>query len=189
MKNINLFLVAGTFSMLLITSCKKDEPKDPIIPNEEEVITTLNFSLTPTAGGTSIVLAFQDLDGDGGNALTITGGTLEANTTYTGLLELLNELEDPAEDITEEVKEEGVDHQFFFETSVSGINVTYDDVDENGDPIGVSTILTTNGTGSGSMTVTLRHEPSKDASGVSGGDMTNAGGETDIEVIFNVEVQ
>ena len=51
MKNINLFLVAGTFCMLLITSCKKDEPKDPIIPNEEEVITTLNFSLTPTAVG------------------------------------------------------------------------------------------------------------------------------------------
>lgn len=189
MKNINLILVAGTFCMLLITSCKKDEPKDPIIPNEEEVITTLNFSLTPTGGGTPIVLAFQDLDGDGGNAPTITGGTLEANTTYTGLLELLNELENPAEDITEEVKEEGVEHQFFFQSSVSEINVAYDDMDENGNPIGVSTILTTNGINTGTITVTLRHEPNKDASGVSTGDITNAGGETDIEVTFNVEIQ
>ncbi|HBK71516.1 MAG TPA: type 1 periplasmic binding fold superfamily protein, partial [Flavobacteriaceae bacterium] len=35
----------------------------------------------------------------------------------------------------------------------------------------------------------LRHEPNKSASGVSDGDITNAGGETDIEVIFNITVQ
>ena len=42
--------------------------------------------------------------------------------------------------------------------------------------------------GNGTITVILRHEPDKDASGVSNGDITNAGGETDIEVVFNVEV-
>ena len=40
-----------------------------------------------------------------------------------------------------------------------------------------------------SYTITLRHEPAKTATGVSGGDITNAGGETDIEVVFDVTVE
>jgi len=39
------------------------------------------------------------------------------------------------------------------------------------------------------VTITLRHEPAKDATGVSDGDITNAGGETDISVNFPVEIQ
>ena len=193
MKKINLLLALGVFSMLFITSCEKDEPEDPIIPNEEEVITTLNFTLTPDGGGTPVVLSFQDLDGDGGNAPTISEGTLDNNTIYNGSLELLNELEDPAEDITLEVAEEELEHQFFYETlfptELSDVNIAYNDLDEEGNPIGLSTVLTTGEMGSGTITVTLRHEPNKDADGVSSGDIANAGGETDIEVTFNVEIQ
>lgn len=193
MKKINLLLALGVFSMLFITSCEKDEPEDPIIPNEEEVITTLNFTLTPDGGGTPVVLSFQDLDGDGGNAPTISEGTLDNNTIYNGSLELLNELEDPAEDITLEVAEEELEHQFFYETlfptELSDVNIAYNDLDEEGNPIGLSTVLTTGEMGSGTITVTLRHEPNKDAEGVSSGDIANAGGETDIEVTFNVEIQ
>jgi|TARA_B110000977_G_scaffold195511_1_gene274082 hypothetical protein len=193
MKKINLLLALGVFSMLFITSCEKDEPEDPIIPNEEEVITTLNFTLTPDGGGTPVVLSFQDLDGDGGNAPTISEGTLDNNTIYNGSLELLNELEDPAEDITLEVAEEELEHQFFYETlfptELSDVNIAYNDLDEEGNPIGLSTVLTTGEMGSGTITVTLRHEPNKDAAGVSSGDIANAGGETDIEVTFNVEIQ
>ncbi len=189
LKKINLLLVLGLVSVLFITSCKKDEPEDPIIPNEEELITTLRYTLTPDGGGTDVVFTFQDLDGDGGDSPTITGGILDTNATYTGSLELLNELESPAEDITEEVQEEAEEHQFFFQTSANGLNITYDDADEDGNPIGISTIVTTNDVSTGTLTVTLRHEPNKDASGVSSGDISNAGGETDIEVTFNVEVQ
>ena len=99
-------------SMLLFTGCKKD---DPVIPNEEEVITTLNYTLIPSDGGTPVVLSFQDLDGDGGDPPVITGGTLAMNTTYNGSLELLNETETPPGDITEEVEEEADEHQFFFQ--------------------------------------------------------------------------
>ena len=172
--------------MLFITSCKKD---DPIIENEEELITTLIYTLTPEAGGDTIVLSFQDLDGDGGDTATITGGTLEANTIYNGSLVLLNELESPAEDITVEVQEEAEEHQFFFEITISGLSITYDDLDDNGNPIGLLSKITTTGSGSGTIKVTLRHEPNKNAAGVSTGDITSAGGETDIEVTFNVVVQ
>jgi hypothetical protein len=192
MKKINLLLALGLFSMLFITSCEKDEPDDPIIPNEQEVITTLNYTLTPESG-TPIILSFRDLDGDGGNEPIISDGTLASGMSYIGSMELLNELEDPAEDITLEVAEEELEHQFFYETSfpteLSDVNIAYNDLDEEGNPIGLSTVLTTGEMGSGTITVTLRHEPNKDAAGVSSGDIANAGGETDIEVTFNVEIQ
>ena len=172
-----------------VASCAKDEPADPIIPNEEEVITTLIYTLVPQNGGDSVVLMFQDLDGEGGNLPFINSGSFDTNTTYVGTLQLLNELENPAGDITEEVKEEGVDHQFFFQPTASGVSVDYDDFDANSLPIGIETTLHTGGADSGNLTIILRHLPNKTASGVSGGDITNAGGETDIEVTFQINVQ
>lgn len=180
------FRIIVFFALALVfTSCEKD----PVIENEEEVITTLIYTLTPTAGGDATVLRFQDLDGDGGNAPTIEGGTLTANTTYTGVLELLNEQESPAEDITEEVAEEDEEHQFFFETTVPSLSISYDDEDADGNPIGLRSNLSTGDAGSGTITVILRHEPNKTASGVADGDSSNAGGETDIEVTFDIDVQ
>jgi len=168
---------------LLTTSCGDDEVE---IPEELEVITTLNYTLT--GGGTTVTLSFQDPDGDGGNAPTITSGTLAANTTYSGSIELRNDIE--GEDITEEIEEEDEEHQFFFQTT-GGISVAYDaeDVDAEGNPVGLENVLTTGAAGDGTVTVILRHEPDKNASGVSDGDITNAGGETDIEVTFDVTVQ
>ncbi len=64
MKQLYIYLIV--LSSFIITSCEKDEPDDPIIPNEQEVITTLNYTLTPESG-TPIILSFRDLDGDGGN--------------------------------------------------------------------------------------------------------------------------
>ena len=94
----------------------------------------------------------------------------------------------PAEDITAEIDAEGVDHQFFFESTVSGLSVEYMDMDANGKPIGLATTITTIDSGSGTLNIVLRHEPNKDATGVLNGDITNAGGETDIEVTFDVTV-
>ena len=102
---INYFLFLAL--PLLLTSCDKD---DPVIPNEEELITTVNYTLTSSDGQDVVLLSFVDLDGDGENQPTIMGGTLSANTVYTGSIELLNEAESPAEDITEEVQEEDDEH-------------------------------------------------------------------------------
>ena len=41
----------------------------------------------------------------------------------------------------------------------------------------------------GSITVILKHKPMKTAANVSNGDISNAGGETDIEVTFPIDVQ
>lgn len=183
-KSISLGVTAGA---LVFMSCNPNEPVDPVIPNEDEVITTLNLTLTSDSGAV-VVFSFQDLDGDGGNAPIQSGDTLQNNTTYSAVLELLNEIEMPAEDITAEIDAEGVDHQFFFESTVSGLSVEYMDMDANGKPIGLATTITTIDSGSGILNIVLRHEPNKDGTGVLSGDITNAGGETDIEVTFDVTV-
>lgn len=162
------------------------QPNDPGDPHEEELITTLNVDLE--AGGSTVALNFQDIDGDGGDAPVITTDKLAANTTYAGSITLFNESETPAEELTAEIFDEAEEHQFFFATTGASM-FNYADQDNDGNPVGLSFELTTGDAGNESYTITLRHEPDKSATGVSGGDITNAGGETDIEVVFDVIVE
>ncbi|MDB2622473.1 type 1 periplasmic binding fold superfamily protein [Flavobacteriales bacterium] len=185
MKTNKSLLASLALGALIFSSCEKDHAH---VHNEHEVMTTLTYTLT-AEGADTVALKFIDLDGEGGNDPTITGGTLKANTTYAGSIVILNETETPAEDVTIEILEEDEDHQFFFTTTVEGLTVSYSDEDENGNPIGQSNTVTTVGEGSGTIMVTLLHEPNKSGTGVAGGDITNAGGETDIEVTFDVDVK
>ncbi|MCB0705242.1 MAG: type 1 periplasmic binding fold superfamily protein [Saprospiraceae bacterium] len=189
MRQINRSFISALLFVCLLSSCKEDIPKDPVIPNEEELITTLYLNLMPGTGQL-VTLSFEDLDGAGGAAPIIKGGTLAPNTTYEGILTLFNELEDPVGDISVEIEDEALDHQFFFQTDIPGLDVSYNDQDSEGNPIGLRTIISTPDSGSsGTLTITLRHEPDKDATGVSEGDISNAGGETDIQVTFEIDVQ
>ncbi|MCH2045498.1 MAG: type 1 periplasmic binding fold superfamily protein [Saprospiraceae bacterium] len=171
----------------MFSSCKKD----PTVPNEQEVITTLIYTLSPFGGGSDpVVLTFRDLDGDGGSdPVVTTSGNLQANTTYTGAVVLQNEQTEPIENVTLEIAEEADDHQFFFETTLSSLTFKYKDTDSNNNPIGLNTELVTGDAGAGELTITLLHEPDKNAANVSSGDKTNAGGATDIEVTFSVTVE
>jgi hypothetical protein len=183
-----LFFSLLTVSVLLFNACGNDDP-EPI--NEEELITTLKLTFSPAGGGTAVTYTFKDLDGDGPNAPVYTNsGNLSINKTYTMIVEVLNESVTPAEDITEEVEEEDTEHQFFFQKS-AGLNLTttYLDNDENGKPIGLSNQVVTTTASTGTYTVTLRHEPNKSAAGVANGDITNAGGETDVTATFNITIQ
>ena len=184
MKKTNLLFLLGFILCLASWSCDDD---DPVIENEEEVITTVIYTLNSSAGAATFT--FVDLDGDGAMEPSIINGTLAANTTYSGSLEFLNQSETPAEDITEEVAEEDDEHQVFYASTVAGLSVAYNDADDDNNPLGLATTLTTGDAGTGTMTITLRHEPNKSAAGVSDGDIANAGGETDIEVTFDVVVQ
>ena len=168
------------------SACNNDDDVSTPV-NEEEVITTV--SITLTGGGQTITLQSKDLDGDGPNDPVVTvDGDLIAGTTYTGSTQFLNELANPVEDITEEVEEEGADHQIFYQLASSLGTVTYDDVDANGNPIGIDFTLVAGTASSGNLTVTLRHLPNKSASGVASGDITNAGGSTDAAVSFPITI-
>lgn len=175
-----------TIAMVILTSLNSCNNDDTQV-NEEEVITTVTTTLT--GGGQTITLTSRDLDGDGPNAPVVTAsGNLTANRTYTGAVTFLNETVSPADNITTEVLEEGVDHQIFYQAPSALGTFTYSDTDANGKPIGLRFTLLTGNAGSGNITVTLRHLPNKSATGVASGDITNAGGATDAAVTYQVTV-
>ena len=181
----HLFLLFGIF--LFTVGCEKD---DPHVPHEEELITTVKLIFTPTDGGSPVEFIFKDLDGDGAKAPEITNGKLKPNTTYTAKISLLNELESPAHNITKEVEEESGAHQLFYIVDSSlKLAATYTDKDSKNFPIGLQMKFQTFEASNGNLTVILKHEPNKSASGVSDGKLDNAGGETDIQATFNVTIE
>lgn len=191
-KKMNHSKIVKTASLLVIglffIACSNNDDDIPEIINQEEVITTMKLTLVPEQGGEPVIFTYQDLDGAGANEPTITVGTLTANTKYSGTILLLNETVDPAENITIEVEEEGIDHQFFY-SNTADLTTNYLDADANKNPIGIEFTLKTSASASGSLTVTLRHEPNKTAEGVMSGNIENAGGESDIIVTFPVVIE
>jgi hypothetical protein len=188
-----------------VASVSCGDPGQP--QNEAEVFTTVSLTLVPTAGGPTIVAAFADPDGDGGNPPTIQPINLSNGKTYAGAVKFLNELAVPAADITLEVADEGDQHQVFFTgTAVNGpasdrpgaaLTHSYSDADVNGLPIGLKSQFVAI-TGTGQLTLTLRHMPPLNGNAVkiaglativktSG--LTAIGGETDVQVTFPVDVR
>ena len=188
-----IFLLPLLILSLVFTGCSDDDDhddhshSDPV--NEQEVITTVEVTLSD--GTTSYVLTWEDLDGDGPDEAVVTGGTMPAGT-YSGDIQLYNKTVDPSDEeyvVTTEILEEGEEHQFFFNT-INGLDATavYTDMDSEGNPIGQQFGLTAN-VSSGGLNVVLLHEPDKNAAGVPDGDMTNALGETDVDITFPITVQ
>jgi hypothetical protein len=178
------FIALALFTATLFSSCSDDGHDHGT--NEEELITTVITTLT--SGNQTITLTSKDLDGNGPNAPVVTtSGDLTVNTNYTGSIQFLNESVSPSIDITKEIKEEGLEHQIFYQAAASIGAFTYTDADTKGKPIGLAfTLRTAASPTTGTITVVLKHEPNKSASGVAGGSMTNAGGATDASVTYNV---
>lgn len=173
-----LLILVG--AILTFSSCDKEDPK-PV--NEEEVITTFEITLLPDAGGTPVTLEFVDADGEQGSMAPVisVSGPLEAGSSYSGIIALWNETANPPANITEEVAEEADDHLFCFDVS-GDIAISYADEDENGLPIGVITSWSVGEAGPAKVTVSLRHQAGTKTGTCPGG------GETDVEVAFDLQV-
>jgi hypothetical protein len=170
----------------VLVNCKKnkDDAPTPQSPNEQEQITTLHLIVKD--GGVLVdTFSFRDLDGPGGNAPTIETIELLENKSYTATLLLLDESKNPDVNISDEVAEEKNEHQFFYEVTTANLTVQYDDADDNGVPLGLETLMNTAGTNTGTLRVTLKHQPGvKPTTG--NGDITL--GDTDVEVEFDVNI-
>ncbi|MES2487544.1 MAG: type 1 periplasmic binding fold superfamily protein, partial [Bacteroidota bacterium] len=180
MKNLKISAFA-LITLISFSSCSDDDNATTPV-NEEEVITTVTATFTPAAGGTAVVLTSRDLDGDGPDAPVVTvNGTFAAGAVYNGSVTFLNELASPAENITEEIHQEGHEHQLFYQQTNLGV-FEYADQDVAGNPVGLHVTYTAAATPvNGTLTITLRHEPNKTAPGVVTGNITSAGGSTDAE--------
>lgn len=185
--HLNPKLFIPLFLSVIFIACSEDEEVPELI-NQEELITTVKLELTDENTGNTYFLVYRDIDGGGPTEAEITTDTLPANTVLNGHITLLNETLNPPENISTEVKEEGLDHQFFF-SNTFGATITYKDTDSEGNPIGLDFQMETADPATGSLTVILRHEPDKNASGVSNGNIDNAGGSTDLSVTFPVTLE
>ena len=144
------------FALITLSACGDDE--DPNVTNEGEVITAVTLTLFPNGPHEQVALTWQDADGSGGNPpVTTVVGNLTANSNYRGQVSFTsgNQL------IDAEILDEGADHQIFYETDGLGWTLQYSDADEFGAPLGIMTNVQTADAGTGNLTVTLRHEPTK----------------------------
>ncbi len=188
MRNLNSFSLV-VFTVLLFAACSNNDNSNdlPVPVNEEEVITTMTVTLTPDAGGDAVTLKKFDADGDGPEAPAVTvSGNLVAGAAYTGTIVLLNETVDPAENITTEVIKENTDHQFFYNANADlDVTTAYSNTDDNGNPLGTKFTLTAGEVSTGTLTITLRHEPKKPNDGT----LADAAGETDADATFSITIE
>lgn len=172
-------------ALSLFSGCK--DVTNPADSNENEVITTAQLKLANQADSTDnpeATIKFKEGFGHGDALEIMDTLKLKAGATYSSELLLLNEVPKLVEVISEEVKAEGIDHQVFYLPAGIALTVTYRDSDATHLPIGLLTHFTTGLAGTGTLKVTLKHQP-----GLKSPTSTVATGETDVEVSFPVTIQ
>lgn len=178
LNKILLLLFIVLFS--LITACSDD----PQSTNEEEVITTIIVILTPEEGDV-VTLSWDDANLDAivdASEITVSSNLVN-DETYEASIQILNKSTGPDIDITEEVAEESEDHIFCFTVTDVEIAVTNRDEDSHGLPLGITSTWTTSDASTGTINITLRHQP-----GVKTGDCPGVG-DTDVNITFDVTVE
>ena len=162
--------------------------------------------MATASGGDAIEFSWADPEADG--SPVITPIVLTANESYAVSIQVLNELEMPAEDVTIELRDELDEHQFFFtgdavsspanENDDAIITQSYDDVDSEGYPVGLSNTIEATAAGMGTLSIMLRHMPPVNGNLVKTGELADLvkngqtdelPGNVDIEIDFPVTVE
>lgn len=214
MKSIR-FLAPLAMLALVGTACSDVEDHDDHHDHNHGQLTTLVLKFTPEGGGDTLSFTWADPEADGSpvadDILLPDGSDHDHHDAqvYTVDIEVWNELEDPAEEVTPEIEELPDEHQFFFtgsavESAATGANDAavfsqdYADSDPDGMPIGLSSTVETLAWGSGELIVTLRHLPYEDgtptkteglAEDVAAGGFASIPGDNDIQATFNIDVE
>ncbi|QDH80139.1 hypothetical protein FKX85_14275 [Echinicola soli] len=198
MKKLSALAVMTILSVALL-SCGKD---DPVPELDQEVITDVTLTFTEVDGNDDIIGTAMEYNassdegiGLGGNVIIDDIDGLEPGKRYLVEITAYNGIAN--EDITEEIKEEGDEHQFFFLGSAftgesTILEYAYDDEDEDRNPIGLRGFVTVNentGNGTSVFNLVLRHDLDKNFEGADNPSWENfvqAGGESDLDIDFDV---
>ena len=195
-----IIILALTVGLLGLLSCSDNEPKKEDTP---ELITKVTLTYMES-GQAPITVTATDPDGDGVQDIAVDGPIVfVTGKTYIMSIGLINGLVaagQPGYDITEEVADEGDEHQFFFTwtgdlfadpTGNGNVDVASDPVNYTGganskDLLGQNLGLTTTWTtgsvpGTGTFRIVLKHQPGAKTSS-SGATV----GETDLDITFDV---
>jgi hypothetical protein len=185
-RTLNRLILSLSFLVAFLFAGCNDDPQ---ATNEKEVITTFIVTLIPAVNptpevGDTIRLSWDDVNLDAivdANEL-ITNRPLRLGEAYKASIKILNKSVDPEIDISEEVKEEDEEHILCFTVTNVSITITNLDEDKNGLPVGLTSTWTATSVSTGTVNITLRHQP-----GVKTGDCPGAG-ETDATITFPVQV-
>ncbi|MGF7214197.1 hypothetical protein GGR92_000337 [Spirosoma lacussanchae] len=174
---------------LLVAACNNDE-ENPTPTDDNEAITTATLTLTSqTTPVQTVTATVENLNTNADFSRATL--TLRPNTTYTGVLSLLDKTKTPTLDVSAEVAEEANEHLVVYTFtpttgSPASVTVTATDRDTNPAPgpypIGLATQIRTGATGSGKLKVVLRHQPN-----VKNG--TSQPGSSDLDTDFSVTIQ
>jgi len=194
-----LFMAFTIASVTFLSGCDNDDPKKEDTP---ELITKVTLTFTPVGGGAAVTATATDPDDEGVQDISVDGPiNLDGEQAYTLSVEIINELAEPSDpeyDITAEVEEEGDEHMFFFgwtnnvfsdpagngNVDNRSDDVNYNDEDDDGLPVGLSTSWTTAAaSATGSFTIILKHQPD-----LKSATSTSADGESDIDLDFTINV-
>ncbi len=194
--------------LLLIPACSGDveNPDDHDHDHDHGLVTTVDLVFTPDGGGSALTFSWSDPENDGD---PIIDPIVLPEGAYALDIVLWNDLEDPVEDVTPEIVEEGEEHQIFLtgaavQSEATGDNAaalletTYADEDGSGLPLGLAHDVTTLKTGDEELVLTLRHLPEEDGSAtktdglaadVATGGFGSIPGDTDVTINFDVTVE
>lgn len=170
----------------LLTGACKNEEQNVAPTDDNEAITTATLTLTNKATPTEVVTAtIENLNttADFSKATL----TLKANTTYTGVVGLLDKTKTPTLDATAEIREKANEHLFVYTPSTGlALSVTLTDKDTNPSPgpypIGLTTEIRTGAASSGKLKLVLRHQPSTKNG-------TAVPGTSDLDTDFTIVIQ
>lgn len=173
---------------IFFTACKRDEDIQPT--DDNELITRVELKFTDVATKSTVTFTFQDKDGDPKTTSEkFDKIVLNKGVTYTMSVGVYDDTKSPVKDITQEINEESDVHLFVFKaTPASLLTTTIQDKDKNGLPIGLDTkVLASSTAGTGKFNVLLKHQPELNGLKVKTGQ--EAGGSTDIDLLFDLEVK
>lgn len=180
MKFYQNLLKAFAFTIFAISiSCTKEAPE---LVDEQELITTVRLAIK--GPNNSLQVVEWKMDNSNTNSIQLT-----PETEYEVTISIWDE-SDPLyiENITDEVKLEADEHQFFYE--FSGVNVvlktaTTDVLDSQNNPLYVVSSWNTGAKGQGTVQVFLIHDPTTKTSTNRAG----FGGATDVQVSFDIRIE
>lgn len=151
-KTIKQFSILTITTILTFSSCKKDDPKNPVATNPQEVLTTVIISGYNQNDSNNLNNQFsykwEDLDGDGGNAPTIDTLVLDTGIEYRCQMLILDKTKTPFDTVSFAIEEKKNEHQFFYAPSanlVGTFSTEILDFDDNNPklPVGLKFNLST----------------------------------------------
>lgn len=196
-KQLNHLTILTIITILAFSSCKKDDPKNPIATNPQEVLTTVLISGynhdEPNNTKYQFSYKWEDLDGDGGNQPIIDTLVLDTGIEYHCHVLIIDKTKVPYDTVSYAIEEEKNAHQFFYtpgESLIGKLSTEILDFDDNNPklPVGLEFHLLTKSNQSyalpllGTLNMVLSHYDGVPKS-------TSKSDESDIDINFPIRLK